>query len=258
MLKAVVKKMVRQDHWLFLGWSKDRFGFAPTIVGFIKMLFNQGIGRVPNPLNGGTVFIRPGTTDQDVYDEIFFGKEYDLDLGNPHFIVDAGAHIGLSSVYFACKYPNATIVALEPEKSNFEMLVRNTRRFANIKPMCAGLWSRKAHLRIQNQNVETWSFRVVEDVSGQGIPAVGIADVMAEHGITHIDVLKIDIEGSEVEVLKHSASWIGAIGALIIELHDRFQPGCTEALENAVRGYQYDKSHSGESDVITNLRKVAA
>ena len=95
MLKAVVKKMVRQDHWLFLGWSKDRFGFASAIVGFIKMLFNQGIGRVPNPLNGGTVFIRPGTTDQDVYDEIFFGKEYDLDLGNPHFIVDAGAHIGL-------------------------------------------------------------------------------------------------------------------------------------------------------------------
>lgn len=257
MLKVILRKTIREDYWLFLSWYRDRFGFLPAILGYAKLLCNKGIGCAPNGLTGGSVFLRPGTADQIVYDEIFVAKEYDIDLDDPLFIVDAGAHIGLSSVFFASKYPEATVVAIEPEPSNFNILCRNAQNYKNIKPIRAGLWSRKAHLRIQDSNVATWSFRVSEDLSGQGIPAVGLRDVMSDFNAAQIDVLKIDIEGSELEVLNHYHSWIDAVRVLIIELHDGFQPGCHEALARAVSGHNYDRSRSGESIVITNLRRIA-
>ena len=256
MLKTIAKRIVRKDHWDFVSWHHHKFGFFQTIRAYIG-LRRKGIGEAPNPLTGGVVFLRPGTTDQDVYDEIFISKEYDIDLGDPRFIVDAGAHIGLSSVFFACKYPKATIIALEPEPLNFDLLIKNTNHHPNIRPLQAGLWSRKTHLRIENSDVPTWSFRVVESLSGEGIPAVGVRDLMTDFKANQIDVLKVDIEGSEFEVLNHSGSWIDNVTTLIIELHDRFRPGCSEALANAIRGHSYQKSISGESLVIANLERKA-
>jgi FkbM family methyltransferase len=256
MLKATVKKTISEDYWLFLSWYRDRFGILPAVLSYIDLLRSKGIGVAPNPLTSGSVLLRPGTADQSVYDEIFLSKEYDINLGNPLFIVDAGAHIGLSSVFFASKYPKATVIAIEPEPSNFDILLRNAKHHTNIKPIQAGLWSRKAHLRIQDNKVATWSFRVSEDSSGNGIPAIGIRDVMSDFNMEEIDLLKIDIEGSELEVLNHSQPWIHAVKTLIIELHERYKPGCTEALAKALSGYAYDKSRSGDSVIITNLRKI--
>ena len=257
MLKAIAKKTISKHHWVFLSWYQHRFGFAAAIVAYLGMR-RSGIGRAPNPLVGGGVFLRPGTTDQDVYDEIFISREYDIDLGDPKFIVDAGAHIGLSSVFFASRYPEATVIALEPEPSNFAMLLKNTKDFPNIKPLQAGLWSKKTHLRIEDSNVPTWSFRVIESASGEGIPAVGITDILTDFRPARIDVLKIDIEGSEFEVLNHSAPWIDHVLTLIIELHDRFRPGCTDALDRATSGHSFEKSVSGESIVMSGLTRKAA
>ena len=257
MLKALARKAIAQNHWAFLSWYQHRFGFASAMRAYIGMR-HKGIGQAPNPLTGGSVFLRPGTTDQDVYDEIFISNEYDIDLGDPKFIVDAGAHIGLSSVFFASRYPKATVIALEPEPTNFATLLKNTKDFPNIRPLQAGLWSKKTHLRIEDANVPTWSFRVLESASREGIPAVGIADILSDFKATRIDVLKIDIEGAEFEVLNHSASWIDSVQTLIIELHDRFRPGCTEALQTAISGHNFQKSISGESIVIADLSRKAA
>jgi FkbM family methyltransferase len=258
MLKAIAKKTIRKDHWAFLGWYRERFGTLPAVRAYMSLLRNKGMGHAPNSAMGGSVLLRPGTADQDVYDQIFRAREYDIDLGAPLFILDAGAHIGLSSVFFAGKYPQATVVAIEPEPSNFNLLLQNAKRYPNIAPIRAGLWSRKTRLRIQESDVDTWSFRVAEDPSGQGIPAVSIQDIMAEFGARQIDVLKLDIEGSEVEVLRHHQPWIDAVGTIIIELHDRFRPGCAAALASAVGGYDYETARSGESLVISKMRRPAA
>lgn len=256
MLKAIIKKSVKEDYWSFMSWYRERFGFLPAVLKYIALRKN-GIGTAPNPLTGGVVYLRPGTTDQNVYDEIFVAREYDIDLGAPLFIVDAGAHIGLSSVFFASKYPKATVIAIEPEPSNFAVLLRNVKDYSNIKPIQAGLWSRKTHLSIQDSNVATWSFRVSEDSSGSGIPAVGIQDLITDFNMDRIDVLKIDIEGSEIEVLNNSKAWIDAVKTLIIELHDRFRHGCTEALQKSFYSHTYDKSRSGESIVMTKIKRIA-
>lgn len=256
MLKKIIQNLVREDYWSYLSWYKDRFGYFSAVFSLIKAII-RGIATAPNLLTGSIVYLRPGTTDQSVYDSIFLSKEYDLNLGNPLFIVDAGAHIGLSSVFFASKYPESTVVAIEPEPSNFDILRKNAEKFKNIKIIQAGLWSRKTTLRIENTNAATWSFKVIEDQSGKGIQAIGVRDVMSQFNMDRIDVLKIDIEGSEVEVLSSSGSWIDSIRTMIIELHDRYKPGCTEALQKAVFGYDYNREISGESVVLSNIRKIS-
>jgi len=257
MIKELAKRALPEAHWSFLRWYRKYFGFLPAVRAYLDLRLNGGIAHAPNTVGGRAVLLRPGTADQDVYSEIFLTSEYDLDLGSPRFILDAGAHIGLSAVFFACKYPSATIVALEPEPSNFEMLLRNTQSYRNVRPLRVGLWRNRTYLQIADPDVPTWSFRVGASSVDGGIPAVGIADIMLDFNVSTIDVAKIDVEGAEVEVLSNGAEWLSNVGALIIELHDRFRPGCSEALTNALRGYDYRRTTSGESEIVTQICRKA-
>ena len=62
------------------------------------------------------------------------GKEYDFAVDRPSVIIDAGANIGLASIWFASKFPEARILAIEPEKSNYELLVRNVEPLHHVTP----------------------------------------------------------------------------------------------------------------------------
>lgn len=146
------------------------------------------------------------------------------------------------------------MIAIEPEPGNFKLLCRNIRRYTNIFPLQAGLWNKEGHLRISNSTGESWSFRVSEAAEDTGIPAISIDRILEKYGITSIDVLKIDIEGAEVEVLSGHPNWLGCVKNLIIELHDRFRPGCKETLENALTNYTCTFSTSGENRIYSNLR----
>ena len=256
MIKAIAKRLIRKEQLDFLRWYKNRFGTLSVFGAYINILRNKGMGCVPIDKTGGLVFVRPGTADLYAFDQIFTSKDYNLDLGEPEYVVDAGAHIGLSAVYFACKWPEATIVAIEPESANYEILLMNTSSYPNIKPLQAGLWSKKTKLKIQDSNLGTWGFRVSESQSDEGIPAIGVKDIIEDFRLPKIDILKMDIEGSEVEVLSRNNSWIDNVQTLIIELHDRFQPGCSEALEKAFIDYDYCKSVSGENIVFTKIVRV--
>jgi FkbM family methyltransferase len=63
-------------------------------------------------------------------------------------IIDAGANIGLSALFFANKYPDAKIFAIEPEETNYKLLELNTKPYNNVCLIKAALWDsvRKIHL----------------------------------------------------------------------------------------------------------------
>ena len=54
----------------------------------------------------------------------------------------------------------------------------------------------------------------------------------------HIDILKIDIEGSEKEVFEASKTWIDKVTVVMAEVHDSLKPGCNQAFMEATRGFQ--------------------
>jgi FkbM family methyltransferase len=191
------------------------------------------------------------TTDVSVYQEVLICGQYAIDLPfSPKIIVDAGANIGMASLYFATKYPQARIIAIEPETSNFEMLAQNVGRYPNILPIHAALWSRDGEIGVNSpgsfENPLSKVGFVVRE--GQGIPvrAITVRTLMREMGIQRIDILKVDIEGAEKEVFE-TCDWMDTINCLMIELHDRFRPGSSAAVDAVSEGFLLSKH--GETTV---------
>ncbi|GJP66952.1 hypothetical protein CLOP_g23817 [Closterium sp. NIES-67] len=71
-----------------------------------------------------------------------------LPLFHPSAILDAGANIGLASLVFAMRFPDALIVALEPARDNFELLQRNVKHLPQILPVNAALWSEDTQIAV--------------------------------------------------------------------------------------------------------------
>jgi FkbM family methyltransferase len=161
--------------------------------------------------------------------------------------VDAGAYTGLSSVFFAMRYPESQIIAIEPSDGNFAVLVRNSERFKNIEPVHAALWGQSGWLTLADPGHGAWSHQVREKrdmihdnnqrINGnnsQLVRAITLSDVIRDYEIDRIDLLKLDIEGSEREVFSDYDSWIGQVDSILMELHDRFRTGCSRSFFKAV------------------------
>jgi FkbM family methyltransferase len=182
------------------------------------------------------VYLRIDTSDFCAYRDvlIFRTKSYDPGIPDfsPYIIVDIGAHIGMASILFALKYPTARIIAVEPEASNFAALVRNTASYKTITPIRAALWREDGEVILGPSVAHPkGAFQIVEN-GQQRVRAITMDTLMREAGINSIDLLKVDIEGAEIEVFE-SCPWITKVQVIAIELHDRLRAGCRSAVKRA-------------------------
>jgi len=188
-------------------------------------------------------YLRLNTSDIKVCQDVLLEYEYHVTLIHPpKVIVDAGANIGLTSIFFANQYPSARIFAIEPEPSNFEMLQRNVSRYDNIVPIKAALWNNESEITLVDPGLDKWGFQVQDSASseaarGEYVTAITVDSLMSRYDIAKIDILKIDIEGAEKEVFESSDSWIENINLIIVELHDRLKQGCSTSLDRATSGF---------------------
>jgi len=114
------------------------------------------------------VFLRPDTSDVNVFAEIFLFQDYNFKLPiNPKSIVDADANVGYGSLWFSKKYPSAQIIAIEPEHSNYQLLIGNTESCDRIQALEKGLWNKTAKLKITNEDGSKYGF-VTEEVKTGG------------------------------------------------------------------------------------------
>ncbi len=200
----------------------------------------------------GTLLLRGKTSDRLTFQKIFVDGEYRFDLGfTPRVILDGGANVGYASLFFARQFPEATVIAVEPEAENFRLLRHNTAGYPNIRPVQKALWPRRTHLTIENVAGQPDAFRVKESVTGGAgtIPTCTIDELMREAGADRIDLLKLDVEGAEKELFEDPGreSWLSKTRTLVLEPHDWFKPGCTEAVERAMAGKTYRRSRIGEN-----------
>src|SRR5271156_5524154 len=126
------------------------FGVAGVLVAARARLLGrpaQVAVEVPGVLH--PVYLRMRTTDVASCGEILIKRQYDWDFGSaPRTIIDAGANIGLTSIFYANKYPGARIIAIEPEASNYQMLVQNTASYPSVTTVNAALWSENCELDV--------------------------------------------------------------------------------------------------------------
>lgn len=198
--------------------------------------------------------VRLRTSDTSLLEEVILNCEYEFKPPEPpRTIIDAGANIGLTSVFLSNRFPNAQIIAVEPDPGNFAILQRNVAPYPNIRPMLAALWGRNQLLQLVDAGCGSWGFQTREmdqHAHGSGVPGMTVDGIMERFGWHHVDVLKIDIEGAEKEVFATASKWIDRVGMIIVELHDRLKAGCSEAVFSATTNFVH-KVERGETIFLT-------
>jgi FkbM family methyltransferase len=187
---------------------------------------------------GGPIYVRPGTADAYTFYMLLNQREYDFDYGEPKVILDLGAHIGVAAVYFATRYPNARIICVEPDDRNFRLLQANTARFNNILAVRAAVWNRTEDVALVDPGFGTWGYQLGPPANGGSVVAgVTMDDLLDRFELDHVDLVKLDIEGSEKAVFSSSTRWLTSVDALVIELHDRLEPGCSRSFFESTRDF---------------------
>ncbi len=155
-------------------------------------------------------------------DEIFIEEVYKISLPENAFIIDCGAHIGLSVIYLKTKHTDAFVIAFEPDKTNFDLLTKNVSSFGfhKIELKNEAVWKENTVLNFSHEG--NMSSKI--DTSGSSetnsssVNAVRLFDIIDRK----VDFLKLDIEGAEYEVLKDIQTKLAQIQHLFIEYHGSF------------------------------------
>jgi FkbM family methyltransferase len=176
----------------------------------------------------GRFRLRLRDSDVRVFREVFVHEEYQAALdcirkgrAEP-WIIDAGANIGLVTLYLTGRCPAARVVALEPDPANAEQFRWHVAHNSagRVRLVEAALWPIKTRLRMVREGEQSWGIRVEASEDGP-LPAVSPLDLIRDHGIDQIDLLKLDVEGSEFPLMNDPDchQWLSRVRAIIAEIH---------------------------------------
>lgn len=168
---------------------------------------------------------RASNNDYGVAYEVFVNEFYashpDLPRKDVKFIVDLGANVGFTSIYFLNSYPDAEIVAFEPHPEHFgqaQLNVGSNAGASRVKLFNKAVGARDRSLWLSSGGTSS-ALRDADSASG-GFE-VEVTDLFAALGTRRIDLLKMDIEGSEYELLADPRFRELDIGAIVLEWHSR-------------------------------------
>jgi FkbM family methyltransferase len=148
--------------------------------------------------------------------------------GRRPLIIDAGANIGAASLFFCVHYPRAAVVAIEPERQNFELLCRNVAGL-DVETICGSMSPHAGRARVVDSGRGHWAFRTAPaaevDAAAGTVPNVTINDIYRARGAGFFPfIVKIDIEGAESDVFAKNTDWVARTPIVMVELHDWLMP----------------------------------
>jgi FkbM family methyltransferase len=146
-------------------------------------------------------------------------------LDDVRVVFDVGANCGAASVHFARHHPTATVHAFEPGREARSYLLRNVASLPNVRVHPFGLYSVDRPARLYRGNDDLGKASVIRrhvnlDESEPVELRAGGAWA-ADYGIDRIDILKVDVEGCEIEVLEGLAALLPTVKVLYVEYDSR-------------------------------------
>lgn len=236
----IIKKII--DYYHIFKEYKSMLGIKSSLI-FIsyEILRIEKLKRIK--VCNIEMYVRTNSPDVKVTKRTLFDSEFsDIKCNDPNVIIDVGAYIGTSSIYFAKKYPNAIIYAIEPEKNNYELLLKNIKGFGKIIPIKSAIWGSNQEREIFNRFTGHWGYTISEtsnknESTKQFVKCLTISDIIGKYEINTIDILKLDVEGSEKSILDNSEKWIDRVNIISAELHDSIIQGCDRAFYLATKDF---------------------
>ncbi len=218
------------------------------------------------------LLLKRNSSDPDVFRQIILQEEYKFIIHifrhyniSINIIVDAGANVGYTTLYFKAHFPNVLIISIEPHYEIFSRLNENIRinNCLNITTIQKGLWSSSTYLKsdFSFRDGQDWSHRLVPSddnlCKNDLIKTITVNELMQQYQLDIIDFFKIDIEGAEAEVFSEKADikWLDKVKVIAIEIHDEFN--CRERIENILISNHFKLLHHGELTIGINTKLVS-
>jgi FkbM family methyltransferase len=200
--------------------------------------YNLGWGR-------RTFYFRPQSSDEVVFTQVLEQQQYDLRRlrrvselfefvqrqearGLRPLVVDAGANIGASTVYFTGRLPNVLVVAIEPNLENFKLLCKNVEGI-DVEPVHAAISSTAGRAQVLDPGEGHWGYRTQptadNDTDAGSVNRITINEIYSTRATGFFPfIVKIDVEGAEQDVFSENTEWIARTPLVIVELHDWLLP----------------------------------
>jgi len=207
-------------------------------LGSLRYFFAKKGSELLVDLYGKRITVRKGTPDLGVAMTCFGGEfeclRYCLPREFSGLIVDAGGYIGTSALVLRDLFPKARLVIVEPSSANMSVLKKNVRDLDNVELVYGALVGRDLKtVELRNRGTGEWGFTAVEEpkdkIGAQAFevtPAYTLSDFMVEE--KEIGLLKLDIEGGELDLFKNDLQTLLSVKVVFAELHDKIIDGCTD------------------------------
>jgi FkbM family methyltransferase len=138
-------------------------------------------------------------------------------------IFDLGVNVGYTLVDFKHLFPNSKIVGVEMDKQNAELANKNISGLDGIEIHHAAIFH-KDDVIYYDSDDEPDAFHAQSETSGKPslvrVDAITLDTLMTKSNLTHIDYMKMDIEGAEQEIFsKGNLEWLERVDQISIEIH---------------------------------------
>ncbi|BDS11589.1 FkbM family methyltransferase [Aureispira anguillae] len=271
--KKQAKEQVSKEEFKTLAFWLKKYHMGM----FFQPLISRETAKIKLTLHNRPLVLEFRQNQSDLYilRENFIQNIYDFDyesiVPNVKSVVDLGANIGLTSLYFQNRFPNAKVVCVEPVSHNVEMIKKN----ASNNNFSWGVETAAIQSSVGSVTLypnEWWSSSTVnKDIadkrqSNEGrveynhklppeeVEAIPVDVVFDRHNMDIVDILKMDIEGAEEPAILDNPKWFQRVRILIVEIHDKYvdRKKITKALLDA--GFEGIVGRKGPTNVFINRR----
>ncbi|MBS3913925.1 FkbM family methyltransferase [Methylomonas rivi] len=243
--------------------------FFRVEVGFNVLLKSEKISKYYLPNYKKNIYLRHCVADRSIFWQCLVKNQYSfnrfpqskrlmsvydelVNSGQTPLIIDCGGNIGLSSFWYANRFPDAKIVVIEPDQANLDILTLNLEPFSGrVVILKGGVWNRKGFLKIVNPEAGSAAYRVefLDEESDDSIRCYTINEICEKVDIKNPFIVKIDIEGSQKNLFQNNTEWVSKTNLITLELDDWLLPwqGTSRNFFSCLSQYSFDYLLNGES-----------
>jgi FkbM family methyltransferase len=249
----------------FLTRVADKFLDAVELgPSFALRHCSYAIGRASHQANvhGFNVHLRRRSADAVMFRQIFRKGDWDFRRfpqasrvwsaysaicrsGERPLIIDAGANIGAASLWLAEQFPEAHVIAVEPDPTNARMCRLNTKDVPRIQVHEGAIGAHSGRVALANPVGSADAVRTARTEEG-AVPVFTVQE-LCENG--QLFLIKIDIEGFESDLFSENTDWLDSVSMVMFEPHDWMLPGrfSSRAFQQAMSRHAFEVLIKGEN-----------
>jgi FkbM family methyltransferase len=217
--RASLRDFIRRLLWIYCTKLNAGLLGSEWIIGF----------RYPQPVGHIRLLVRANAgADAFIHGEVFGHEYYRLPLATPPAtILDLGANIGLTAVYFSRLYPDAQLACVEPIPPNLRLLKKNLELNAVRATVIAAAIDVEDGRALMELDPRDYAHRICAGTGPGSTPtlevaAISVPTVRQRLGWSRIGLLKVDIEGHEIALFSDHCDWLELVDVVCIECHGEF------------------------------------